>query len=353
MIFSSLNTYIQFVGAIYVTIVFDNIMFRRFWSPDFYATFKQNIERFKLPVTNDLRNWMSSEIETKGYSITGSCRKRGYVMLVCVILMLIGNALFDKEDSILTLPYIIIIIYSYVNLLLVHASVVMKWHWILLMSVIQTIVFMGLIILNPIEINLNVSKEFIRGTILVLISLPIIVQLLLSWYYSSFTHCYIIAEIGKAARDYLKVKEAILQKDENLVPESYKDVLVKMKVKQTGKDAETTQINAHLVAELKEIFTKQSFINTCKAYYKNNSSELATPTTKLIDEHESVNIGFNLDVNGGKTDTELMVYVINYEEMKSPPKIDMYCDQNNIKVTEFKRVRKEYLQNKDDKPNAE
>ncbi len=44
---STLSTYVQFLAAIYVTICIDNLIGRRFWTPNYYETVINELSIFK------------------------------------------------------------------------------------------------------------------------------------------------------------------------------------------------------------------------------------------------------------------------------------------------------------------
>lgn len=83
MIYSGLNTVIQFICAIYVTIVFDSTLFRRFWAPDYYLILQKQIKSFKLPLTKNLNQWLTDQIKYRNTIFQEHSRKRGTIFSLC------------------------------------------------------------------------------------------------------------------------------------------------------------------------------------------------------------------------------------------------------------------------------
>lgn len=341
MMYSCINTILQFLAAIYVTIVFDNILFRRFWAPNYYSIIQKQIKSYNLPITGDIKVWMTSQIEGKNLVFQENSRKRGTIFLYTTFVILVCIGVLDTHSEILTFPVAILLLASYI-VALIMPYILHRWIWLIMALIIESIIF---VISFYCPLSSSINKEHIvlfRSVFISLLILPIAYQIVRSWSYSTAMHCFVIEKLNIINREYTKAKDAILRKDKDLIPDSYRDIFSKMAFDIPNEDLQLTQINDTLLTELKKIFDNLSFRQLCQAYWKNPNIEELNIVPVLIDENESIS-RFNDDVQTiNKTDKILRLINV-YENMKEKPKIEDFCMSHEVEACAFRLQRNQYL----------
>lgn len=337
--FSSLSTLVQFLGAIYVTIVFDNILFRRFWSPDYYTLLYEELRNFDLPHTSDIEKWLNS-IKDKNHIFQEHSRKRGAIFLYASFVTLMCCAITGNNDSILEFPFIVLYILSYIMVFLMP-SVMSRWIWLLLSIMFSTIIFVASFFIRPFDISIDLSMDLKRLIISLLLLFPILYQVIKSWFYSTALKCYYIQELNHISAEYKDVRRALDEKNSNCIPPTYNDAFVKNTFEENDKeDRQLTSINRILLNQMSKALSKYSYKELFKAYIsnppKNEKEEIS-----LIDEHQSVN-SYNGEYHTYTDIVMLKSMVELYEKTEPRPKIEQFCREHKIDVETFRNYRKKY-----------
>lgn len=334
--FSSLSTLVQFLGAIYVTIVFDNILFRRFWSPDYYTLLYAELQHFDLPQTSDIKKWLNS-IKDKNHIFQEHSRKRGAIFLYTSFVTLMCCGIIGDSDSILEYPFVVLYLFSYIMVFLMP-SVMSRWIWLLLSIMVETIIFVASFFFQPFDIYIGISVTLKRLILSLLLLLPILYQVIKSWFYSTALKCYYIQELNHISAEYKDVRRALDEKNSSCIPSTYNDAFVKNTFEESDKeDRQLTSINKILLEQLSKALSNYSYKKLFKAYIsnppKNEKEEIS-----LIDEYQSVNT-YNKEY---KTYTDV-VYIKSmvalYEQTDPRPKIEAFCEDHRIDVTTFRNYR--------------
>jgi len=102
----NLNTFIQYLAALYFTICIDGAFFRRFWSPDYYKLVTENIGKYRFQQSTMLKDKLNKAIREHADKIEDHSVKRGVFMLLFCVFLLIYNAFeiryiadFDKAKE--------------------------------------------------------------------------------------------------------------------------------------------------------------------------------------------------------------------------------------------------------------
>ncbi len=221
MIYSNLSSTLQFVGALYVTIVFDSILFRRFWAPNYYTILQKHIKSYNLPVTKELNDWMTNHIKEKNHIFQENSRKRGAIFLTATLIMLISIGIIDNLDCVLTSPFMVLLIASYL-ILFIMPKYLHRWVWLIFALFVESILYIITLKLQPVVLPIEEYILIIRTAIIIFIIIPIFYQIIRSWSFSTAMQCFVIEKLKFVSNNYFKAKEAILRKDKTLIPECYK-----------------------------------------------------------------------------------------------------------------------------------
>lgn len=288
MTFSSLNSVLQLICAVYVTIVFDNILFRRFWTQDYYDILQNKLKSYKLPISIGLYSRLTEQIKLKNTIFEDKIRRRGGIFLFNTIILLCSIGTYYPTDELLTFPFFVLFIMSYV-LYISSFFVPFRWRWLLPLFILELAIYGYFIIKNPIYINLEGYAYKYRAIILVLSIIPIMIQIIQSGIYSTGMSNYVEEKLKFVASDYYKVKDAILSQDNTKIPQSYSSVFVETAFIKDKKDAHLTYINRKLISEVIGIFESIPLKSLVKAYCKSSSYKISIDLKQLSDESISVN----------------------------------------------------------------
>lgn len=104
---NELNTIVQFLSAIYLTITIDSLMFKRFWTPNLYGIVSEELKKYDFALSSPVRQQLLSVIKGYGNEVDEKSRRRGsYFLALCITMLFvfsIETSLSLKEWSYLVL----------------------------------------------------------------------------------------------------------------------------------------------------------------------------------------------------------------------------------------------------------
>ena len=93
---NDLNTLVQFLSAIYLTITIDNLMFNRFWTADLYSLTEKSLYEFDFCLSSPKKKALLDVIKSRAVITEQIARRRGgYFLLFCLSLLVF----FSLETS--------------------------------------------------------------------------------------------------------------------------------------------------------------------------------------------------------------------------------------------------------------
>jgi len=336
--FSPLATIVQFLGAIYVTIVFDNVLFRRFWSPDFYTLLDMQLKRYDLPRTTQISNWLES-VKQQNRQFQENSRKRGTIFLYASFMILTGISIVGKDDDNLQWPILTLCCCTYLMWAFM-TKVMNRWIWLLLGLVISTILFAVSFLYNPFDIQLTGRCDIVRLALIVVLLIPICYQILKSWLSSTALKCYYTQQLKIIHDEYNEAKYAITQQDSSKIPETYKQAFVNASFVQNNKeDVQLTNVNNRLKDQLSKLSKDISWSMLIKAYLSNPPENEEKKSYTLKDENDSIseyNKHYQLSTNISDIEHKSKLY----DESTPRPKIKEFCKIHKIDEQTFRDYRK-------------
>jgi hypothetical protein len=208
---SEFSSLIELFAAIYLTITVDDLLFRRFWTPDYANKLEKEMEQIKMPAlakrsTIAKASVLSSLEENRS-------RKRGAIMfgLSVILLAIIGFEEYFKplgdigQSGLLALLIFVVLVIYFLD-----ESLLKSW-WSVLLSVVFVPLLIGTaaIVLPYLTGYEAVANKSRNGYILVArlflvgsLVLPVVWQLLRNWIYSRYYLSYIIEQTKDKAKDY-------------------------------------------------------------------------------------------------------------------------------------------------------
>ena len=258
-IYGNLNTLIQLIAAIYITIALDDVLFNRFWTPNIYKTTISILKKYNLVQPTVYETKFKRDLELRFRTLESITRKRGFFNVSICIFFLIYNALLALPDFNMQYPFIIYMLtFIFVYAVILFSGFFFKRGWSLCLCLVILLIILscGIKFFNNQNyssptIN-NISESIKILVVVFLLILPILYQLLLTWIYSKGYSQYLQYYIDKEASLYNKAKEALIKHDDTLIPEEYKNCFATTALSRT-QDIQLTRIDEHLYDKLKKI----------------------------------------------------------------------------------------------------
>lgn len=227
------STLIQFVAAIYVTLSFDNWLFKSLWSMSYAKLINERVETLFKVSSSAIEKHLVDSVSNNAALIEKRSRLRGFFcLLYCsATLWYVGYeqnclSLETTQDEIDTfhLSFAAFTLLSAVGFLAVCI-----WSTRLLHAFeVCVLLMVGFVLLNCLDLsvclNSDVVSHFVRNLNLycsILIVLPLLYQIILTWLYSDNYYYILGANIRSKYEDYQKALNA---DGIDSAPAIYKDV---------------------------------------------------------------------------------------------------------------------------------
>ena len=349
-----LNTFIQYMAALYFTICIDGAFFRRFWSPDYYKLVTDIVSKYKFQQSQTLKDKLNNAIKDHADKIEDHSVKRGVFMLLFCLFFLVYNAFevnYSADIDRIKEWFPIWISSFYVAIIMLMSGFSLKrWRWI----VIHTSIFVVLYIVLHIVTIVNENNVYYFGWIawlkvylIVFLLSPILYQLYINWLYSQAYVQHLISTLNAEYEKYLKTSKAINDKDKNFADECYMKVFSDSYFDNNGQDVVITNFNQAVLERL---------ITACRPpvpyvlirkwisikYDKNNVEAIKKIESQyLFIEEEGIpqQCSTNTRMEENSRYDQL---IIEYNAMAGVP-LKKFCKEKGIDLDSFKKYRKTKL----------
>ena len=252
-----LNTFIQYLAALYFTICIDGAFFRRFWSPDYYKLVTNIIGQYKFQQSQTLKDKLNHAIKEHAKKIEDHAVKRGVLMLLFCLFFLIFNA-FETEyptelDKVREwLPLWMSSVYI-TTIILMSGFSMKRWWWVISHAAIFITIYVSLRntgIVNEDFIQYFGWVTWLKIYLVVFLLSPIIYQLYINWLYSRAYVQHLISTLNDEYERYLKTSKAINDRDKTLVDGCYNKVFSDSYFDNSGQDVVITKFNQAVLDRL-------------------------------------------------------------------------------------------------------
>lgn len=353
---NELNTIVQFLAALYVTITIDNIVIRRFWTPDLYMIVKKTLTKFDFALSSPAQEGLLASIQASAAIVEKQSRLRGaYFLLLCISILVFNCFESNISDTASPVFYFSILVTLIVACLFYIYGMYrwIQWRSIIICYVILLLVF-TLNVLLPLHIDsFNGWRAWMTSyvtTILILdkifiialLSIPILIRLFLNWLNSSvYVNC-LNEKLNKEYESYKKTADAIKTKNRKNCDAKYDEVYKDVFYSNTlTEDNVNTAIVKKLVEYLEKtcapmtswqllwyrIKNRKVINNTNKAKSLPTTYEL--PTGNQVPEQK---------VSFAKITDEM---IVEYNNLVGVSLFD-FAKRKGIDAATFKRERKKY-----------
>jgi len=261
---SDLSSYIELFAAVYLTISLDDMLLKRFWTPDYEKEMEQAFKRINLP---DVAKGKAFARASSLSSIEESrSRKRGVIMFSLSVLLLIFIGLEDcipflKNETgyicVLILTFLYSVVFLLDELFLKTGSRVFVVAFCtpvvcsLLIYALVSDARLELMLQSGLSINWElVSKCFV----IIALLMPVLWQLFRNWLYTRFYLLYIVEQTAMKAKDYNYAINYNQKKGDkmSLVAKPYADFVAET-IAQGDQDRQITPFMNTLMDELESV----------------------------------------------------------------------------------------------------
>ena len=337
-----LGIFIQFLAAIYVTISWDNLMFHRFWSPDYYTLVNRQLSVISKEFSSNKLGQLRNQIKEKEGFLESKSRKRGVFMLLLSLTMMVyigfENPLPVNYSSIdlqiHNLPIVVLFILSGVILITSHWTLHTWKNTIVCFLVILILFIVSLYYCSDIPLIKDAWNPcyYAKPMMVVVFILPILYQLYVNWLYSKAYVVYLHIAITEEKESYLSSKKGIDEGKEELISENYNKVIKKLYVQNIKGDKALTTINEFLFDQLKDVCSPPTPYTLLRTWWKNREVDVTQGVENASESEET------LPMTDTSTEYDKVLFEKLFSEYESlSPKISLkkYCNEKNVDYEKF------------------
>lgn len=208
---SGLSSYIELFAAVYLTICLDDMLLKRFWTPDYEKEMTESLAKIDMPIL--AKNQVISKTKVISIIEENRSRKRGVILFCLSVLLLIISGFEDclnnlsygnvKNIVVLLLITFSIIVFLYDNTFLKNGWQVIKW-----LLIIPLLTLVSCVCLNRFtDLEKLIKNQFyweigINVIVILALLIPVIWQLLRNWIYTRFYLLYIVEQTKEKSQNY-------------------------------------------------------------------------------------------------------------------------------------------------------
>lgn len=352
---NELNTIVQFLSTIYVTITIDNLMFKRFWTSDLYNFVEKTLNNFDFALSTPKRNDLLTTIKRAANEIEYQSRIRGaYFLLLGVSLMVLFLFETNLDKETINVLYFSVSVSIFISFL-IYIYGIFKWSKLksifISYGIVLTIFFLNIILIIQLEccdgirIWLDIHKEkWIVGSKLAIISFlvfPILLRLFVNWLNSIVYVKYLNSKLSDEFNAYCKTKDSIKNKDikgcDSRYDGVYKDAYYSQK--DTEDSVDTSLVNK-VVENLIIICKPLSTLTLIKYWWSKDFGESVS-----LPSSQNISNKYDLPKNSYEQ-LDYETYVLQYSKMQGVSIAD-FCKREKIDEAQFRDYRRKTLQKND------
>lgn len=358
----SLNTLIQLFAAIYVTITFDDLLFRRFWTANKYQMVVSNFNSYQFQLSTPRTNEILQQVKVSTTREEYVSRLRGGYMLLACISFLLFNVFYDTSDLLMTggeITLFAMVVYHIMAILVLEF-----WggrlFWMVLIFTGSIVIY---VLVSILETQVNevigpiISEYLLKWLIVALVMCPVFMRLFALWLYSNIYIDRLRYCTDVEYKNYTSSLKAVETHDRSLLHESYKGALIDSFFESLSTQSTSSQdvclgpLAQHLADHLRKIYSPPSKMALLLFGLKHFISKGANDK---VDISKSSIFQFN---SSDKTvlnpkhykilsESEMDTLCSEYEKINPKPPFKHFCEQNNADYTKVKAYRKNWLKNK-------
>lgn len=344
-----INDFVGFMGAIYFTITADNLLFKRFWTPNLYAIIEQSLNRFNFALSTPLKQELMSVVKANSQITDSESRYRGgFLLCLCVYLLAYLSITPSGDEASSHLLALAVTFTISVLIYIIGVFFWKRWKWVSIsIAVIPLIYTISFIIIQKTQIayiwqvfftvNAIAIYNSIKCFIILFLVFPVIIRLVTNWLQSHIYTEYLVASLSSEYLKYKQTEEGLITKDSGKCAQEYDAAFksVFLSDNPSSADQVTTEFKKVLVERLKAIIHTKSIWFLIK--YACTKDKVSANKTQ-VQNNQSVYILPDMAIDNSK----YAAYCIEYAKLNGV-RISSFCKEKNIDEESFKEFRKKWL----------
>lgn len=345
---SEMSELVGFIGAIYFTMTVDNLLFKRFWTPDLYGLIKTSLKKFDFTLSTPLKESLLLSVQSNSKAVEMRARYRGAYFLCFSIFLLIYGSFESSIDY--TVGYVILLLFIIVISILISIFGIFNWtrlkDLIVSISILPIIYMIGYCVIsidsvavffdNNLGSAIGVLSRICKLSIILILFIPILSRLFINWLNSNIYTDFLVKNLNSEYLKYKSTEEGIASKDERKCSPEYDHVFKRIYLSDSmSSDEVMTEFKNTLINRLKVIFTPKSWWDLVLFSF---SLEHKTPLPETIKTD-----GVYPLPESDKNSYEMHCQI--FSKMRDIT-IKEYCKKNYIDEYKFRNFRREWLKSK-------
>lgn len=358
---SNYSTFIQIIAALYLTMSIDNLIYKRFWSPDYKNLVLSKLKIFKQDTSIQLGYKLSNSLDKKQHYSEHDARIWGlhFCLFSFILLIFCGYEQDYIKDVIKARVYMGIPLLVFFISMFISTCVLFFLKKRCICVVISCVIYSALTLISIIVSRLcdlqflcnnkffEIVTQYIEFFIIFLLVIPVLIQLLKLWVVTKGYSFLIEQNFTQELAEYRKALGAIKNNRPSDMPSSYHEASTAALCATSGSsDNEDTKISngffGVLVKHLTQMMEEPSFGEQVKAAFRNlwYNNEDETKNYSVEEETEDVD---EIPTPEAQTNDVIEKYrdSINEYNKLAGVKIKSFCSERNINETEFRYARNE------------
>ena len=356
------SSFLEFIGAVYFTMCLDEILTRKVWSPLDVKQQERALDYLGMGKDQDFKDAVLDANKQKGEILQKELSKKSVIGLFVIALLLVfcgyEQEIYDSKNTVplkllyLELAYTCVIFIVSLFLLQYKLFEKVKYVTFYIIGLFCTffVIRWKTLVYNDSEIEKFVVEN-IGLFVCVIVTIPILWQIFITWIYKSVFYGYVKTRIRNAQTEYARVLDFLNKHQFEQLPKQYHEIYIRLTQTssntspQQALDDSLTEYQGALYNEIRTIGLKIRL-------YQLMLSWIVYKIKKCL------YWGKELFTSGGKSLMKSKKLVEkNYEDYakkykakklqrKSYKMID-FCDKEGIDYDEFNRYYSRYCQNKE------
>ncbi len=344
------SSFLEFIGAVYFTMCLDEILTRKVWSPLDIKQQSRALDFLGMDKDEDFKNAVLDANKEKGEILQKELSKKSVIGLFVIALLLVfcgyEQEVYDESNTVpvkllqLELAYTCVIFI--VSLFLLQYKLFEKVKYVTLYIIGLFCSFLVIrwktLVFNSTEIERFVVEN-IGLFVCVIVTIPILWQIFITWIYKSVFYGYVKTRIREAQEEYKRVLELIRKKQFDQLPKQYHEIY--MRTSQSSQDTTPKQALDDSLTEY-----QGALYNDIRTIGKRiRLSQLVV--LWIVHKCKQAILGVrNLFTSGGKSlmQSKKLVeknyedYAKKYQALKAKNKnlkMSQFCEKEKINLNEF------------------
>ena len=356
------SSFLEFIGAVYFTMCLDEILTRKVWSPLDIKQQSRALDFLGMDKDEDFKNAVLDANKQKGEILQQELSKKSVIGLFVIAFLLVfcgyEQEVYNPDNTeplkLLQLELAYTCVIFIVSLFLLQYKLFEKVKYVTLYVIGLFCSFLVIrwktLVFNNSEIERFVVDN-IGLFVCVIVTIPILWQIFITWIYKSVFYGYVKTQIRNAQAEYERVLDLLNKHQFEQLPKQYHEIYIRLTqassntTPQQALDDSLTEYQGALYNEIRTIGLKVRLfrlmlswivyrIRKCLHWGK----ELFTSRGKSLMKSKKL-VEKNYEDYAKK-------YKAKKIQRKSYKMID-FCDKEGIDYNEFNRYYSRYCQNKD------